>query len=128
MLRHHTMPSTRAGGLLAFVHHSDAATATVAAVERGSGGKAYNIVDDDSATFRTMLELVASATGAPRPYVVPTWILRAMAPYGAAMMDRVSMWVSNELVRRELGWAPAYPTVREGVAASAASSHAPQPA
>ena len=127
MLRRRTMPSTRNGGLLAFVHHSDAAAATVAAVERGSGGKAYNIVDDDSATFRTMLELVASTTGAPRPYVVAAWILRAMAPYGAAMMNRVSMRVSNELARRELGWAPAYPTLRDGVVASAASSHASQP-
>ncbi|MHA7984605.1 NAD-dependent epimerase/dehydratase family protein [Rathayibacter sp. CAU 1779] len=125
MLRHRTMPSARTGGQLAWVHHSDAASATIAALERGTDGEAYNVVDDTSVTFREVLDEIAAATGAPRPFVLPAWVLRMMAPYGAAMMDGVSMRVSNEKARRELGWAPVYPSIREGVAASAAQSASP---
>jgi len=34
------------GGVVGWVHHEDAAAATVAALERGRAGQAYNIVDD----------------------------------------------------------------------------------
>lgn len=119
MLRHRTMPTTRSGGALPWVHHMDAAAATVAAVERGVGGQAYNVVSDESATFGAVLEQIASATGAPRPYVVPTWLVRTMAPYGAAMMHGVSMLVSNAKARGRLAWSPVHRTVHEGVAASA---------
>ncbi|NNC12712.1 NAD(P)-dependent oxidoreductase [Planctomonas sp. JC2975] len=125
MLRHRTLPSARTGGRLAWVHHSDAASATVAALEHGTGGEAYNVVDDTSVTFREVLDEIAAAAGAPRPFALPDWVLRMMAPYGAAMMDGVSMLVSNEKARRELGWAPRYPSIREGVAASAAQLAAP---
>jgi nucleoside-diphosphate-sugar epimerase len=122
MLRRRTMPATRSGGLLPWVHHADAASATVAAIEHGIGGEAYNVVGDDSVTFRAMLDEVAAAAGAPRPFVLPAWLLRAVAPYGAAMMAGVSMRVSNQKARGQLGWSPVHPTVRDGVAASAARS------
>jgi nucleoside-diphosphate-sugar epimerase len=39
------------GGLLGWVHHVDVAAATVAALEAGRPGQAYNIVDDQPATW-----------------------------------------------------------------------------
>jgi nucleoside-diphosphate-sugar epimerase len=39
------------GGLLGWIHHLDAAEATVAALENGRPGQAYNIVDDRPATW-----------------------------------------------------------------------------
>jgi hypothetical protein len=39
-------------GVLGWIHHEDAAAATVAALEQGRGGAAYNVVDDGPATWR----------------------------------------------------------------------------
>jgi hypothetical protein len=39
------------GGLLGWIHHEDAVAATVAALEHGRGGQAYNLVDDRPATL-----------------------------------------------------------------------------
>ena len=119
MLRRRSLPVARHGGVLALVHHQDAAAATVAAVERGSGGQAYNIVDDTPATFRDLITAIAEAHRAPKPLVVPNWLLKLAAPYGGVVLSDVSMRVSNAKARKELGWAPRYPSFREGVEATA---------
>jgi nucleoside-diphosphate-sugar epimerase len=118
LLRRRALPVPRYGGLLPFVHHEDAAAATVAALERGRADTAYNVVDDSPATFRQQVTAMADATGAPRPLILPAWVLRAAAPYGARVMLDVSMRVSNEKARAELGWAPHYPSHVEGLADS----------
>lgn len=115
MLRKRAIPVPHAGGLLPFVHHDDAAKATAAAIERGRPGQAYNIVDDTPHTFRDLLNTIAAAYDAPRPYVLPVWALRAAAPYAAAMMAGVSMRASNAKARRELAWAPEYPSIDDGI-------------
>ena len=107
----------RWGGSIPLVHHRDAAAATVVALERGIPGRAYNVVDDGATSWRALVQAVATATGARKPLAVPDRLLRAVAPYAGVMMTRVNMRVSNELAGRELGWAPAYPTVAEGVRA-----------
>ena len=56
---------------------------------------------------------LAAELGARRPWRVPTWTLRAI-PYLHTIMT-TSMRVSNARARRELGWAPAVSTYREGV-------------
>ena len=119
MLSRRSLPVARGGGALAFVHHEDAAAATVAAIEHGSGGSAYNIVDDVAMSFREMLDIIADTRNVRRPYAVPRWVLRTAAPYAAMMMCGINMHVSNDRAARELGWRPAYPSVREGVRATA---------
>jgi nucleoside-diphosphate-sugar epimerase len=116
MLKRRAISSARVGGELAFIHHLDAADATVAAIERGRGG-AYNVVDDVPATFRELLDSVAAAYHVPRPYVLPNWMLRAFAPYAAKMMTGVNMRASNEKAARELGWRPRYRSINDGVLA-----------
>jgi len=117
MLRRRSLPVARHGGELAFVHHRDAAAATVAALERGRAGAAYNIVDDEPATFRELVTAIAEARDAPKPLVLPAGLLQLVAPYGGYVLGRVSMRVSNAKAKRELGWMPRYPSYREGAAA-----------
>lgn len=117
MLRRRSLPIVRHGGELPFVHHEDAAAATVAALERGRPGGVYNVVDDTPATFSDLLTRTAEAAGAPRPPVFPWWLLSLVAPYAKVMYRGVSMRVSNALAGTELGWRPRHPSIAEGIAA-----------
>jgi nucleoside-diphosphate-sugar epimerase len=112
------LPIVGAGrGVWSLVHIDDAARATVAALTRGVSG-AYNIVDDDPAPVADWLPALAAALGAPRPLRIPPFIARlAAGSYGVATMTR-GQGASNELARRELGWAPRYPSWREGFLAA----------
>jgi nucleoside-diphosphate-sugar epimerase len=101
------------GGFATFIYLEDAAAATVAALEKGRAGQAYNIVDDEPARWADYLDALAAELGARRPWRVPTWLLRPI-PYLHAIMT-TSMRVSNAKARRELGWAPAVSTYREGI-------------
>ncbi|MDQ1583672.1 MAG: hypothetical protein QOF36_1726 [Microbacteriaceae bacterium] len=115
MLHKRSLPVARDGGTLAFVHHQDAAAATVAALELGRSGQAYNIVDDTPATFRDLITGIAETRDPPKPLVLPGWLLRLVAPYGGAVLAEVSMLVSNAKAKRALGWAPRYPSFRDGI-------------
>ncbi|WGW13642.1 NAD(P)-dependent oxidoreductase [Saxibacter everestensis] len=117
MLRKRALPVARKGGRLAFVHHQDAAAATVAALEHGRGGQAYNIVDDTPVTFRELITGIAEDRHAPRPLVLPGWLLKLAAPYGGAVLGDVSMLVSNSKAQHELGWSPRYPSFQDGITA-----------
>jgi nucleoside-diphosphate-sugar epimerase len=102
-------------GVVPWIHVEDAAAATVAAVERGRSGAVYNVVDDRAASFREFAEALAAATGLPRPYGVPRWLVRPFLPYVAVFMSSTRLRVSNERAKRDLAWAPSFPTYREGV-------------
>jgi nucleoside-diphosphate-sugar epimerase len=114
LLRRRRLPTTK-GGITSFIHIADLVDATVAALERGRSGQAYNIVDDEPTSWRTFLVALAEATGAPRPMTVPSWVLLPW-PYAHAMMTG-TLRVSNAKAKRELGWIPAMPTYRDGIRA-----------
>jgi nucleoside-diphosphate-sugar epimerase len=103
------------GGTLGLVHVDDAAAATVAALERGRPGEAYNIVDDEPVTWRAFVTALARAHRTPRPLTVPAWLIRLASPYFAVLMIDTSMRVSNAKAKRELGWQPAKPTCHDGI-------------
>jgi nucleoside-diphosphate-sugar epimerase len=105
------------GGPLGWIHHEDAAAATVAALECGRAGNAYNIVDDEAATWKDVFTAMAQAYGTPRPRQLPRWALRLAAPYVASFAFDTSMRVSNAKAKADLGWSPKYTTYREGIAA-----------
>jgi len=95
-----------------FVHVDDAAAATVAALNAGAHG-VYHITDDEPACARDWIPGMAGALGAPPPPRVPLWLGRLVA--GPLALAAVSQrGASNAKARRELGWAPAHPTWREG--------------
>jgi nucleoside-diphosphate-sugar epimerase len=114
------------GGVLGWVHHEDAAAATVAALEHGRPGQAYNVVDDLPATWEEVFTAMAAAFGAPPPRRLPGWVLRLAAPYVASFVVGTSMRVANDKAKAELGWRPAFPTYRAGIDAmiSAAAGRA----
>lgn len=120
MVRARRFPVVGGGdGVWSFVHVEDAAEATVAALERGERG-IYNIVDDDPAPVREWLPAVASALGAKPPRHVPRWAGRLLAGEAATVMMTEVRGASNEKAKRQLGWRPAHPSWRQGIAAATA--------
>jgi 2-alkyl-3-oxoalkanoate reductase len=114
LLRRRQVPVVGSGaGVWSFLHVTDAAAATVAAVEGGSPG-IYNIVDDDPATVAELLPVMARAAGAKAPLHVPAWLGRlAAGEAGISMMTQVR-GCSNAKAKRELGWRPVWPSWRTG--------------
>ncbi|HWI32055.1 MAG TPA: NAD(P)-dependent oxidoreductase [Microbacterium sp.] len=125
LLRRRMLPVVRHGGDIPFIHHADAAAATVAALVRGEPGGVYNIVDDTPATIRDLVMRIAEHYGTPRPRTVPRWFIRVRAPYTATLFEGVSMRVSNERAAVVLGWAPRYPSIREGISANSRDRRRP---
>jgi nucleoside-diphosphate-sugar epimerase len=105
-------------GVWSFVHVGDAADATVAALDRGSRG-IYNVVDDEPAPVAEWLPEVARQLGAKPPRRVPRWLGRLLAGEAAAVMMTEVRGASNAKAKRELGWRPAHPSWRQGLAGTA---------
>ena len=102
-------------GVWSLVHITDAASATVAAVERGRPG-IYHVADDDPAPVRVWLPEMARALGAEPPRRVPAWLVRLLAGEAVVNMMTQARGVSCEKTKRELGWTPRYPSWRTGFA------------
>jgi 2-alkyl-3-oxoalkanoate reductase len=105
-------------GVWSFAHIDDVAGGTLAALERGTPGRIYNITDDDPAPVREWLPLAARAIGGPPPRHLPRWVGRLMGEHFVVMMCELR-GASNERAKRELDWEPTWPTWREGIAALA---------
>ena len=101
------------GGVFSFVHVDDAASATVAALDRGASG-IYNVCDDEPAPLREWLPVYAEAIGAKPPRRVPAWLARLIAGRMAVMQATSLRGASNAKAKRELGWTPRYPSWRQG--------------
>lgn len=99
-------------GIWPWVHVQDAASAAVAALERGTG--IYNIVDDDPAPVSDWLPALAAAVGAKKPFKVPAWLGRLAASETAVVMMTQVRGSSNAKAKRELRWELAWPTWRDG--------------
>jgi nucleoside-diphosphate-sugar epimerase len=113
MIRKRRFPVIGGGhGQFPFIHVEDAASATVAAIERGKPG-IYNIVDDEPAPAREFIPYLAELVGAKKPWRVPTFLARAMAGGMAAYATSLQP-VSNTKAKSELGWQPRYPSWRDG--------------
>jgi nucleoside-diphosphate-sugar epimerase len=113
-LRRRRFPVIGAGtGVWSFVHIDDAATATLAALERGAPG-IYQIVDDDPAPVSAWLPALAAAAGARPPRRVPAWLARLLAGEHAVVLMTEVRGASNAKAKRELGWRPAHPSWRQG--------------
>jgi nucleoside-diphosphate-sugar epimerase len=113
MIRKRQMPIVGGGnGQFPFIHIDDAASATVAAIERGASG-GYNVVDDEPAPAREFIPYLAELVGAKKPWRVPAFLAR-LAAGGIAGFATSLQPVSNAKAKRDLGWEPRYPSWREG--------------
>ena len=100
-------------GMFSWIHVDDAASATVAALERGQRG-IYNVVDDDPASVAEWLPHLADAVGAKRPRRVPVWLARVFAGEVVVAIMTQIRGSSNLKAKRELGWRPKWTSWREG--------------
>jgi nucleoside-diphosphate-sugar epimerase len=101
-----------ATGMYSWLHVEDAASAAVAALERGAPG-IYNVVDDEPAPQPEWLPVLAQALGADPPAA-------GERPPAPEMLEMLLRGASNAKAKRELGWRPRYASWREGFAASLA--------
>ena len=103
------------GQVFSRIHVDDLAAGLAAAIERPKAGGAYNLCDDEPAPNSEVVAYAAGLLGLPVPPEVP------LAEAGLSPMAQrfyaESKRVSNALAKAELGWRPAYPTYREGLAA-----------
>jgi 2-alkyl-3-oxoalkanoate reductase len=106
-------------GIWSWIHLDDAASATVAALERGEPG-VYNITDDEPAPMSEWVPVFAQAAGAKPPRRVPVWLARFVAGKDVSNFAVELRGASNEKARRELGWRPGHPSWRSGFAQSLA--------
>jgi nucleoside-diphosphate-sugar epimerase len=102
-----------AGGVWSFVHVTDAASATVEAIELGAAG-VYQVVDDEPAPVREWLPELARALDARAPRRLPSWLGRLAAGEAATLMITDVRGASNGKTKRELGWQPEHPSWRTG--------------
>ena len=108
-------------GVWSFLHISDAASATIAALEHGRPG-VYNVVDDEPARVTEWLPFLARAVGAKPPRRVPVWLGRlAAGEVGVAAMTQIR-GSSNARAKRELGWQPEWPSWRQGFSSGLAAA------
>jgi nucleoside-diphosphate-sugar epimerase len=114
LARRRMLPAFRGDqGLLPPIHLEDAASATIAALEHGTPGGIYDIVDDHPVSMSELALTIAETVGARKPFAIPLWVPKLLAPYMAQVLS-VRLPLSNAKARAELGWRPMYPTIREG--------------
>ncbi len=100
-------------GVWSFIHVADAASATIAAMERSASG-IYNIADDDPAPVAIWIPELARAVGAKPPMRIPVWLARLIVgEVGVSMMTQVR-GASNAKAKRDLDWKPSYASWRQG--------------
>ncbi|GLH99392.1 NAD-dependent epimerase/dehydratase family protein [Phytohabitans aurantiacus] len=100
-------------GVWSLVHIADAASATVAAIERGKPG-IYHVADAEPALVSDWLPHLARALGAKPPRRVPAWLAGLVGGKAAVDMMLRARGISSEKIRRDLGWAPRFPSWRMG--------------
>ncbi|HEY7027471.1 MAG TPA: NAD(P)-dependent oxidoreductase [Gemmatimonadales bacterium] len=115
--------SGRPEGFFSMVNHDDAASAVVAALKAPSGN--YNVVDDEPLTRRALADVLAEILGVEPPKLPPAWAIPLTGSVGD-MVSR-SLRVSNAKLREATGWAPHYPSAREGWRAALESGPTLQP-
>jgi 2-alkyl-3-oxoalkanoate reductase len=102
------------GAFVSSISHDDAAAAVVAALDAPAG--AYNVTDDEPVTRRVFFGALAARLGLKTPRFVPGWATTLLGSAGRLMTR--SLRISNGKLRDATGWAPRYPSVREGFAAT----------
>ncbi|MCI0346357.1 MAG: DUF1731 domain-containing protein, partial [Chloroflexi bacterium] len=97
------------------VHVDDVATAAAAALNAPTG--VYNVSDDDPLTRREYLDAFAAAFGLHKLRIAPSWLIRLLAGKASRVLT-ASQRCRNARFRDATGWAPQYPSAREGWAAA----------
>jgi nucleoside-diphosphate-sugar epimerase len=97
------------------VRVEDVASACADAAERAPAGALYHVVDDQPIRFYDFVALAATALGTGPPRRIPAWLARLVAGSDPVRAVTRSAKSSNARIKSELGWAPRFPSAREGV-------------
>ena len=103
----------KGSGVWSFIHISDVASATVAAVEADVTGS-FNVVDDEPAPVAAWLPELARAVGAKPPRRIPAFLARLVLPEHLYVMMTDIRGGSNRRFKQEFGWKPRFSTWRDG--------------
>lgn len=103
------------GQVFSRIHVDDLAAGLAASMGRPRAGGIYNLCDDEPASNSEVVAHAARLLGMDAPPETPL-DLDALTP-AARRFYAESKRVSNALAKAELGWRPAYPTYRDGLAA-----------
>jgi nucleoside-diphosphate-sugar epimerase len=105
----------RPGQVFSRIHVDDLARGIATSIERPRPGGVYNLCDDEPAPAAEVTAYAAQLLGmAPPPE--EAFDEAAVSPAALRFWSE-SKRVSNARAKAELGWRPAYPTYREGLAA-----------
>ncbi|MGE9296799.1 MAG: NAD-dependent epimerase/dehydratase family protein [Puniceicoccales bacterium] len=126
--RHHLLDALKRGQTtfpgeadfyLNYIHLDDILSATIAAFSAGAShtGGAFNVIDGAYPTKREVVEWLAEQIGVEKPVFDPGQQTARAANRTNPVGQMPNRRVSNEKLRRELGWSPKYPSYREGYAA-----------
>lgn len=99
---------------LSFVHVDDVGRAFADAVE-GSATGTFHVVDDEPTTYANFLRTFAKRLEAPEPSRVPAWIARWLVDDNLVRLLTRPMPTNNDRFNGAFGWAPEYPTIKEGL-------------
>ena len=106
---------TAPGQVFSRIHVDDLASGLAASISRPRAGGVYNLCDDAPAANSEVVAYAAGLLGmAPPPEV--SLEDAGLSPVAMRFYGE-SKRVSNARAKAELGWRPAYPTYREGLAA-----------
>ena len=97
------------------VRVEDVASACVDAAERAPGGSLYHVVDDEPIRFYDFVALTAEALGVGSPRRIPAGLARLVAGRDPVQAVIRSARSANGHIKKELGWAPRFPSARVGV-------------
>jgi nucleoside-diphosphate-sugar epimerase len=101
--------------LLPWVTLSDAVRAIAIALTSTSVGEVYNIVDGEPVSVREFLTEISRVFETPEPYSMPYRAGRLLMPFGAPLLDRTLLRLTNKKASSELGWVPEYRCYRDGI-------------
>lgn len=107
------------------IHAEDLARICITALQRGAAARVYNAVDDDPLKIAEYFDVVADATGLPRPPRMPRAQLKAVvSPMMYSFMSE-SRRLENRRLKRELRFRLHYPTVAVALQSPAENKHGP---
>lgn len=103
------------GQVFSRIHVDDIASGVIAAIEKRAAGGAYNLADDMPCSQNAVIEYACALMGVEPPPLL------TLDEAGLSPMAR-GFYLENRRIatgkaKRVLGWKPAYPTYREGLAA-----------
>lgn len=105
----------KAGQVFNRIHVTDLVGVLAASMARPDPGRVYNVADDEPAPGDEVVAFAAELLGVEPPVAEPIEFAD-LAPFARHFYAECKR-VRNERIKRELGFAPLYPTYREGLRA-----------